>query len=143
MLKFRNLTIEPDAPVDQWGFEGLLAAVERGDIRDWHRIAEAVTASPRGKVAAELKEVLATTESPAMSALFSRILLHSVRNSEDAERQEVTQDLAAYLTRSGMTRAEFAQQLGTSPSRLSTYLTGKVVPSAVMMVRARRLAERR
>ena len=78
-----------------------------------------------------------------MSAMFSRILRHSVRDAEDAERQEVTQDLAAYLTRSGLTRAEFAQQLGTSPSRLSTYLTGKVVPSAVMMVRARRLVERR
>ncbi|GAA2173200.1 hypothetical protein GCM10009784_06610 [Arthrobacter parietis] len=143
MLKFRNLNIDPEAPVDQWGFEGLLAAVERGDIRDWRRIAEAVMASPRGKAAAELKEVLAATESPAMSALFSRILRHSVRDAEDAERQEVTQDLAAYLTRSGLTRAEFAQQLGTSPSRLSTYLTGKVVPSAVMMVRARRLVERR
>ena len=143
MLKFRNLDIDPDAPVDQWGVEGLLAAVERGDIRDWHRIAEAVTANPRGKVAAELKEVLVATENPAMPALFSRILRRALLATEAAERHEVVQELAAYLARSGMTRAEFAQQLGTSPSRLSTYLTGKVVPSAVVMVRARKLAARR
>jgi transcriptional regulator with XRE-family HTH domain len=37
------------------------------------------------------------------------------------------------------TRAEFASHLGTSPSRLSTYLSGKVVPSATFIVRMRRV----
>jgi transcriptional regulator with XRE-family HTH domain len=34
-----------------------------------------------------------------------------------------------------MTQAELANRLGTSASRLSTYATGKVVPSAEMMER--------
>ena len=42
---------------------------------------------------------------------------------------EVTQLLAA----SGLTRAEFASAIGTSTSRLSTYLNGKVTPSAGLL----------
>jgi transcriptional regulator with XRE-family HTH domain len=44
------------------------------------------------------------------------------------------------MAASGLSRAEFAARIGTSPSRLSTYATGKVVPSAAMLVRMRRQA---
>jgi transcriptional regulator with XRE-family HTH domain len=37
-------------------------------------------------------------------------------------------------------RAEFASQIGTSTSRLSTYATGKVTPSAALMLRMSRVA---
>lgn len=40
------------------------------------------------------------------------------------------------VAESGFTAAEFAARLGTSPSRLSTYLSGKVMPSAALLVRA-------
>ncbi|MFF5034571.1 helix-turn-helix domain-containing protein [Nocardia salmonicida] len=43
---------------------------------------------------------------------------------------------------SGLTSAEFAVAIGTSGSRLSTYMTGKVVPSSTLMVRIRRVADR-
>jgi transcriptional regulator with XRE-family HTH domain len=46
------------------------------------------------------------------------------------------------ITRSGLSKAQFAARIGTSPSRLSTYLNGKVTPSAALMVRMRRLAGR-
>jgi transcriptional regulator with XRE-family HTH domain len=45
------------------------------------------------------------------------------------------------VRRSGLTRTEFASQIGTSPSRLSTYATGKVTPSAILMLRMARVAE--
>ena len=41
---------------------------------------------------------------------------------------------------SGLTQAGFACAIGTSGSRLSTYLAGKVRPSAQLFVRAQRLA---
>jgi transcriptional regulator with XRE-family HTH domain len=41
---------------------------------------------------------------------------------------------------SRLSRAEFASRIGTSPSRLSTYVTGKVTPSAALLVRMRRTA---
>ena len=37
-------------------------------------------------------------------------------------------------------KQDFAERIGTSRSRLSTYMSGKVVPSATLMVRMRRVA---
>ncbi|MGH3924566.1 MAG: helix-turn-helix domain-containing protein, partial [Pseudonocardiaceae bacterium] len=51
---------------------------------------------------------------------------------------EITQLLAA----SGLARAQFAAAIGTSVSRLSTYLSGKIIPSAGLLVRMRRVAAR-
>ena len=39
-----------------------------------------------------------------------------------------------------VTKAEFAAAVGTSASRLSTYLNGKVTPSAALLVRIERTA---
>jgi transcriptional regulator with XRE-family HTH domain len=44
---------------------------------------------------------------------------------------------------SGLNMTEFASRIGTSASRLSTYATGKVTPSAALMLRIRRLGSRR
>lgn len=141
-LQFRNLVVTPDAPVTEWGFEGVLAAVERGDVTHWRRIARALNADPRGKVAAEVDEVIQTVEDPGMAALFTRLAVNAVHQAEESERHQVAAELRTHLDASGLTRKEFARRLGTSPSRLSTYLNAKVVPSAVLLVRARGLAQR-
>lgn len=41
---------------------------------------------------------------------------------------------------SGLTQGEFARRLGTSPSRMSTYVTGRSVPSADLLLRMYALA---
>ena len=41
-LKFRNLNASPEDPVETWPFEGVLAAVERGTLPDWRRLAQAI-----------------------------------------------------------------------------------------------------
>jgi transcriptional regulator with XRE-family HTH domain len=46
------------------------------------------------------------------------------------------------VKRSGLSRAAFASRIGTSASRLSTYSSGKVIPSATLLLRIRRLADR-
>jgi len=38
MLKFRNIDISPNDPVEKWGVEGILCAFERGYIGDWRKI---------------------------------------------------------------------------------------------------------
>ena len=43
MLKFRNLNVTPEDPVDTWGVEGLLTAIERGGAVDWAKITHADT----------------------------------------------------------------------------------------------------
>ncbi|MGI8949078.1 MAG: helix-turn-helix domain-containing protein [Ornithinimicrobium sp.] len=43
---------------------------------------------------------------------------------------------------SGLTTAEFASRIGTSRTRLSTYRSGQVTPSAALLVRMERMADR-
>jgi transcriptional regulator with XRE-family HTH domain len=49
--------------------------------------------------------------------------------------------LQRLIEESGLSRREFASHIGTSTSRLSTYATGKVTPSAALMLRMRSVNE--
>lgn len=60
--------------------------------------------------------------------------------AERTEREEVAKEVTELIERSGLSRAEFAARMGTSASRLSTYASGKVTPSAALLVRMRRVA---
>ena len=57
-LKFRNIDASPDDPVETWPFEGILAAVERGTLPDWRRLASAIRADPWGPVAHQVLEAV-------------------------------------------------------------------------------------
>ena len=59
---------------------------------------------------------------------------------ENADRAEVATRVRKAVTGSGLTNNEFARLVGTSASRLSTYLSGKVTPSAALLVRMERAA---
>jgi len=63
-------------------------------------------------------------------------------DAERTERAEVAAEIADLVHRSGLSRADFARRIGASASRLSTYLTGTVTPSAALLVRMRSAPER-
>jgi hypothetical protein len=65
----------------------------------------------------------------------------SYPDAEQSERAEVAAKVRELIAASGRTQARFAADLGTSASRLSTYASGSVVPSATLLVRMRRVAE--
>jgi hypothetical protein len=52
----------------------------------------------------------------------------------------VAERMAAAVAATGLTQAQFAALLGTSQSRLSSYITGAVMPSARILVAAEHLA---
>jgi transcriptional regulator with XRE-family HTH domain len=52
----------------------------------------------------------------------------------------VAAEIRDVVAGSGLSRQVFALRLGTSRPRLSTYMSGKVTPSASLMVRMRRIA---
>jgi transcriptional regulator with XRE-family HTH domain len=56
------------------------------------------------------------------------------------ERAAVAAQIQAAVMRSGLSQAEFASRIGTSASRFSTYISGKVTPSATLMVRISHIA---
>ena len=57
-LRFRNIDASPDDPVETWPFEGILAAVERGTLPDWRRLATAIRTDPWGPVARQVLEAV-------------------------------------------------------------------------------------
>lgn len=62
-------------------------------------------------------------------------------HADHADRSEVASRIRRAVSSSGLTSAEFARLVGTSASRLSTYCSGKVTPSAAMLVRIERTAK--
>jgi transcriptional regulator with XRE-family HTH domain len=61
-------------------------------------------------------------------------------DAQQVERTEVAERVRAAILASGRTAAEFAAEVGTSASRLSTYASGRVMPSAAMLLRVERVA---
>ncbi len=140
-LAFRNLTITPEAPVSRWPAEAVQTALERGDLADWHRIAGEIGAHPWGRTARQVEEVLSHSRPYGIAEAMELALSRARDRAEASERAAVAAEIGEAVRHSGLSRAEFAAQMGTSASRLSTYISGKVVPSAALMVRIRRLAD--
>jgi len=138
-LKFRNITASPDDPVETWPFEGILAAVERGTLPDWRRLAQAIAADPWGPVAQQVLEAVRISRPYGTTELLEGAVAQARKRAADAERDQVASEVRELVGRSGLSRQEFADRIGTSRPRLSTYMAGKVMPSASLMVRMRRV----
>jgi len=141
-LKFRNLETSPDQPVSQWPGEAVLAAMERGSLRDWRRLVRAVQEDPWGRTARQVEQALQVSRPYGIAPAMERAIENARRRKCERERREVAARVKELICASGLERAEFAQRIGTSTSRLSTYTTGRVVPSASMLLRMEQLAER-
>jgi DNA-binding transcriptional regulator YiaG len=141
-LAFRNVDAFPDDPVSGWPQEAIQAALERGGLEHWRRLADAIQAEPWGPIARRVEQVLAYSRPYGISLAMERVIARSRDAAETSEREAVAAEVDALVRASGLSRAEFASRIGTSPSRLSTYVTGKVTPSAALLVRMRRAIDR-
>ena len=139
-LKFSNIDASPDDPVETWPFEGILAAVERGTLPDWRRLATAIRTDPWGPVAHQVLEAVRLSHPYGTTELLGLAVARARELAANSERADVASEVQALVARSGMSKQDFAERIGTSRSRLSTYMSGKVVPSATLMVRMRRVA---
>jgi len=139
-LAFRNVNVSPDDPVSEWPLEAIQTALERGYLSHWHRLAAAIQADPWGPVARRVEEVLTYSRPYGVAEAMERSIVRARKAAEQAERDAVATEVDALVKGSGFSRAEFASRIGTSTSRLSTYVTGKVTPSAALMMRMRRVA---
>ena len=136
-LAFRNVDASPDDAVETWPFEAVVAAVERGFLADWRRLARAIAADPWGPVAGAVDDAVRLSHPYGTTELFHAVIARARRDATDDERWEVAAEIGRLLSSSGLSRQAFASRIGTSTSRLSTYLTGKVTPSAALVVRMR------
>jgi DNA-binding transcriptional regulator YiaG len=136
-LAFRNVTADPSDPVTDWPTEAVRAALERGDLEHWRRLAAEISRRPWGRTARQVEEVLSHSWPYGVAELMESVIARA--RAEADERRAVAAEIRQAITDSGLSRAEFAAHIGTSASRLSTYTTSKVMPSATLMLRIRRL----
>lgn len=137
-LAFRNVDASPEDPVANWPQEAIQTALERGGLSDWRRLAEAIRTQPWGQVARRVEEALTYSRPYGVDLAMERAIARARTAVEAEERESVAEEVRRLVEASGLSRAEFASRIGTSPSRLSTYASGKVTPSAALVVRMRR-----
>lgn len=136
MLKFRNINATPLDPVEAWGPEGILTALERGTLKYWERIAVAAI-DPKSKVASQVEAAFKICHSKA-AVVWTSERIKSLRATPE---ERVAHELHRLRIFSGLTQSEFAERLDTSASRFSTYINGQVTPSAAFMIKAKDLSE--
>jgi DNA-binding transcriptional regulator YiaG len=141
-LAFRNVDASPDDPVSEWPLEAVQTALERGGLSHWRRLARAVRSEPWGPVARQIEEVLTYSRPYGVAELMERVVADARDETAANECSTVAEAVTRLVESSGLSRAEFAARIGTSTSRLSTYATGKVTPSAALMLRMDRLGSR-
>jgi len=141
-LAFRNVESSPRDPVETWPAEAIQAALERGGLSDWRRLAALVRSDPWGPVARTIEEVLTHSRPFGVAEAMEETIARARRGAEREERRAIADGVRGLIEKSGLSRAEFASRVGTSASRLSTYATGKVVPSAALMLRMERVSRR-
>lgn len=141
-LAFRNVDVSPGDPGSEWPQEAIQTALERGGLSHWRRLGEAVRVDPWGSVARRIEEVLSYSRPYGVAPALERVISRAREDAEGAEREAVSAEIQQLVRQSGLSRAEFASRIGTSASRLSTYATGKVTPSAALLLRMRRLGAR-
>ena len=139
---FRNVDASITDPVDSWPYEGLVAVLERGLVPDWRPVLAEIRSNPWGRTARRIQRYASYAQSEPVADLFVFAIRKARTEWEEAEREEVADRVRRAVSVSGLTAAEFAESIGTSASRLSTYASGKVTPSAAMLLRIERRARR-
>lgn len=135
-VRFRNVDVPKD--VAEWPFEAIVTVIERGTVSDWVRLTREVARDPWGRAARQLEDYLPHADDPA--GLLRRRLAIARAEAAAADRDQVAQTVRDLVARSGLSQEAFARRIGTSRSRLSTYCSGKVTPSAALLLRMERLA---
>ena len=140
-ITFRNVDASYADDVETWPYEALVTVIDRGLVRDWKPVFAEIRRFPWGKVARRVDHYLSYREQDGASALFALAIERARADAEHADRIEVASRIRRAVASSGLTSGEFARLVGTSASRLSTYCSGKVTPSAAMLVRIERTAK--
>ena len=97
-----------------------------------------IAATPWSPYARHLVDLAQQADHPQVAEVIDRFTEVCRDHNKEREREDVAEDVRRLVADSGATQREFAHWLGTSPSRLSTYVSGTVTPSASLMLRMAR-----
>lgn len=141
----RNVELDARSLADPnlWPFEAVLSAIERGSLREWRLLAAAINSAPWGPCADAVSTITGWHENPGVDEVFQQIVANARLSADTATRRRFGHWIRSVRERLGLTQREFAELIGTSASRLSTYETGKVAPSIEILGRAELLTASR
>ncbi|HWJ66946.1 MAG TPA: helix-turn-helix transcriptional regulator [Nocardioides sp.] len=120
----------------------VLEVFRSGDVVLWRSLVAATMTEPWTGRAADHLALLDPDHRPGEAGGIKALTELCRRIAEEDERRAVADHIRRTIVRTGLTQREFATLVGTSPSRLSTYVTGTVTPSAAMLLRINRTAKR-
>lgn len=127
----------PDEPITT--LDQFRRVLKEGSIVEWRRhFVHTVLDNPWSPAADDVAAYADGLGEHGTAA--SRFLELYRRRFEDREREVVAREIKRMVRQSGISQRAFAQLIGTSPSRLSTYVNGGVTPSAAMLLRITRVA---
>lgn len=141
MLLVQEIEIDPP-PARQRVASGaeLARLAVRGGVTEWRPYLAEIVLAPWGPHASLFRQFAAEAGGAEALGAADR-LIDAARAAVSAqERRQVAEQVRRLVHGTGLPQREFAAMVGTSPSRLSTYVSGRVVPSAAMLVRIVRTA---
>lgn len=120
--------------------EEFLECFEHQTLPEWRRQLVRYALDPRAPYTAQLVDLAEQSGNPNYPDGIGRFL-EALRADADArERQAIADEIRRLIASTGQTQQQFAQRIGTSGPRISTYVKGTVTPSASMFLRIRRTA---
>ncbi len=83
-LNFRNVIASPEDPVETWPLEAIEAALHRGSLHYWRRLAKAIQADPWGTVARNVEHVLSYSRPYGVAPVMDQAIANA-RSAQLAE----------------------------------------------------------
>ncbi|MBB2890810.1 XRE family transcriptional regulator [Flexivirga oryzae] len=80
---FRNVLGSAGQPVEQWPYEALVAAIERGTLGDWVPIIRAIDQAPWGSVARQVEDYLGYAQPYGVAPLLRSTIERARTAAED------------------------------------------------------------
>lgn len=140
-LTFRNVEFDASAPIDDWPAEAIETLIDRGMLSDWRRLAEAIRRNPWGPAARTAENIASWGEHYGVDALVSGVIRGARDQVSRQGRAGYAAEIRAWRAETGLTLRSFAEQAGTSASRLSDYEKAKVAPTTDVLARLRHVAD--
>lgn len=132
---FRNVDVDPGSDPDDWPFEAIHTAIDRGSLGDWRHLAASIRRQPWGPCARAVEAITGWGEHEGVDALLAEAVRRARRDVDTEARRAHGERLRTARTAAGLSLRELAPLIGTSAQRLSAYETGRTAPTVHVLGR--------
>jgi len=137
----RNIVLDEPSEVSSWPFEAVHAAIDRGTLADWRRLAAEVRRSPWGHVARAVVTVTGWGEHPGIDQALAAAVERAREDVVTRGMRRWADHIRALREATGLSMRQFAALAGTSASRLSDYENARVAPTTDALARLEHAGE--